>query len=314
MKREEMIVKVEDTPYEISGVWEVPEGFYGHAVVLVSGSGPVDRDGNIPKWKNDLYLSFAKKLHDLGIATFRYDKPGVGKSTGDYYEAGLSDYIAAGVQVLRRVKDIPEARVVTLVGHSEGALIGPAILEQEPADGFVFFSGTTGSGEELLSFQLNALMEEFQKMKGIKGFFLRLINIEKKLRKQNQKVLGKMRDTKDAKIRYRGAQLNAKWYREMLTYDWKRYVHAIPEHSMAIEGGRDIQVQQGSAQAFAEMTGTRAVVISDMNHIMRRRTTPHTFLAIQKEYKKDFAEQPVHPELIQAFQQFFDEVVVTVEK
>lgn len=314
MKTEEIMVQVEGGPYQISGIWEVPEGFYGHAVVLVSGSGPVDRDGNAPKWKNDLYLSFAKELQDLGIATFRYDKPGVGKSTGDYYEAGLSDYIAAGVAVLRQIKARPEVRVVTLIGHSEGALIGPAILNQESADGFVFFSGTTGSGEELLSFQLNALMEEFQKMKGIKGFFLRLINIEKKLRKQNQKVLAKMRGTDAAKIRYRGAQLNAKWYREILTYDWKQYVHAIPEHSMAIEGGRDIQVQQGSAQAFAEMTGSRAVVIPDMNHIMRRRETPHSFLTVQKEYNKDFAEQPVHPELIRAFQQYFDEVVVTVEK
>lgn len=314
MKREEIMIKVDGTPYEVSGTWEVPEGYYGHAVVLVSGSGPVDRDGNIPKWKNDLYLSFANELHDLGIATFRYDKPGIGKSTGDYYEAGLSDYIQAGVHVLRKIKERPEVQKVTLIGHSEGALIGPAILDQETADGFVFFSGTTGSGEELLSFQLNALMEEFQQMKGIKGFLLRLINIEKKLRKQNQKVLAKMRDTKEAKIRYRGAQLNAKWYREMLTYDWKQYVHAIPEHSLAIEGGRDIQVQQGSAQAFAELTGTRAVVIPDMNHIMRRRATPHTFLGVQKEYKKDFAEQPVHPELIHALQQYFDEVVVTVEK
>ncbi|MFC4353941.1 alpha/beta hydrolase [Chryseomicrobium palamuruense] len=314
MKREEIVFQVEGTPYEISGVWEVPEGYYGKAVVLVSGSGPVDRDGNIPKWKNNLYLSFAEALHDLGIATFRYDKPGTGKSKGDYYEAGLSDYIAVGVEALRKIKDRPEVQMVTLIGHSEGALIGPAILAQVPADGFVFFSGTVGRGDELLSFQLDELMNEFQQMKGIKGFLLRLINVEKKILKQNQKVLAKMRNTTEVKIRYRGAQLNAKWYREMLTYDWKDYVYAIPEYSMAIEGGRDIQVQQGSAVAFAEMTGTKAVVIPDMNHIMRRRATPHSLLAIQKEYKKDFAEQPVHPELIQAFQQFFDEAVPPVEK
>lgn len=313
MKREE-IVLTSSSPYQISGVWEVPASFTGQAAVFVSGSGPVDRDGNIPKWTNNLYLTLAEALHDLGVATFRYDKPGTGKSTGDYFEAGLSDYIEAAVMALRKVKTFSDVRRVTLMGHSEGALIGPAILAQEPADGFVFFSGTVGSGDELLSFQLEGLMKELRESRGIKGSVFRLLRLESKLRKQNQKVLAKMSDSTEAKIKYRGAKLNAKWFREMKVYDWKDYADAVPPHSVAIEGSRDIQVQQGSAKAFAELTGTKFVVIPDMNHIMRFRKEPHTMMGLQKEYKKDFAEQPLHPELIKTFRHYFSEEETVVEK
>lgn len=314
MNKQEIVFTPPGSAYAISGVWEVPTGFSGQAVVLVSGSGPVDRDGNIPKWKNNLYLTFAESLHDMGIATLRYDKPGTGKSSGDYNEAGLWDYIDAAAEALRTVKRFPDVRQVTLIGHSEGAIIGPAVLSKEPADRFVFFSGTVGSGEELLSFQLTELMKELREISGLKGFFIKLFNVEKKLLKQNQKVLRKMRETKEAKISYRGAKLNAKWYRDMLAFDWKAYKEHVPKHSLAIEGGRDIQVQQGSAEQFAKLTGAKAVVIPDMNHIMRRREEPNTLFGIQKQYKKDLAEQPIHPELVKAFEHFFKEEVALVEK
>src|SRR5262245_31102311 len=49
--------------------------------VIIAGSGPTDRDGNsLQGLKTDAYKQLAEALADLGIATVRYDKRGLGGS------------------------------------------------------------------------------------------------------------------------------------------------------------------------------------------------------------------------------------------
>ena len=53
-------------------------------VLLLSGSGPTDRNGNSPMLpgKNNSLLMLAEGLASNGIASLRYDKRGVGESAG----------------------------------------------------------------------------------------------------------------------------------------------------------------------------------------------------------------------------------------
>ena len=62
-------------------IWSELEKVPG--VVLVSGSGPTDRDGNnalVPD-RIDLLKQIAELLAEAGIASLRYDKRGIGAST-----------------------------------------------------------------------------------------------------------------------------------------------------------------------------------------------------------------------------------------
>src|SRR5450830_1400979 len=62
------------------------------AVVLVHGSGPSNRDEDIAGHK--IFLVLADHLARQGIAVLRYDKRGIGGSTGDYTAATTLDFAA----------------------------------------------------------------------------------------------------------------------------------------------------------------------------------------------------------------------------
>ena len=96
-------------------------------VVLVTGSGPQNRDEEILGHRP--FAVIADALARAGVASFRYDDRGVGKSTGEFAKAtGLdlasdADIVA---ETLGRDPAIDPARV-GIVGHSEGAMIAPIV-------------------------------------------------------------------------------------------------------------------------------------------------------------------------------------------
>jgi alpha-beta hydrolase superfamily lysophospholipase len=107
-------------------------------VVLIAGSGPTDRDGNnplIPAHVDTLKL-IAERLAAAGIATLRYDKRGIGQSTGRPLESlvaqerfflwdhFVADVAAAHAELLRQNEIKPYA--TALLGHSEGGLLALA--------------------------------------------------------------------------------------------------------------------------------------------------------------------------------------------
>ncbi|HTB68542.1 MAG TPA: alpha/beta fold hydrolase [Steroidobacteraceae bacterium] len=100
------------------------------AVVLLSGSGPTDRDETVAAHRP--FAVLADYLTRNGIAVYRYDKRGVLRSTGDYSRvvtATLADDGFAAVKALRARKDIAR---VGVIGHSEGGLLAAMIAADHP--------------------------------------------------------------------------------------------------------------------------------------------------------------------------------------
>ena len=112
----------------LSGTLTLPKGTGPFAAaVLIAGSGPYDRDEALANHKPFLVLS--DFLTRKGIAVLRYDKRGIGKSTGSADAATTLDLAGdseAALAYLRSRKDIDPARI-GLIGHSEGAMIAPYI-------------------------------------------------------------------------------------------------------------------------------------------------------------------------------------------
>ncbi|MGB7439042.1 MAG: alpha/beta hydrolase [Candidatus Acidiferrum sp.] len=97
------------------------------AAILIAGSGPQDRDGSIANHKP--FLVLADYLTRKGFAVLRYDKRGVGQSTGSAEAATTLDLASdaeCALTYLKTRKDI-DAGKIGLIGHSEGAIIAPAI-------------------------------------------------------------------------------------------------------------------------------------------------------------------------------------------
>ncbi|MEO6878284.1 MAG: alpha/beta hydrolase [Gemmatimonadaceae bacterium] len=128
-------------------------------VVIIAGSGPTDRDGNSPllPGANNSLKMLAEGLAGHGIASLRYDKRGVGASraamTGEAdlrFDTGADD--AAGWVTMLR----PDRRfsTVTIVGHSEGSLLGMLAARETGADGYVSVEGAGRSADLILREQL----------------------------------------------------------------------------------------------------------------------------------------------------------------
>ena len=116
---------------ELEGTLTTPRGagpFPG--VVLVSGSGPQDRDESLLGHKP--FLVLADHLTRNGIAVLRFDDRGVGESAGDVATATSDDFTSdalAAVSFLRRQESVA-ARRVGIAGHSEGGLIAPIAADR----------------------------------------------------------------------------------------------------------------------------------------------------------------------------------------
>lgn len=101
------------------------------AVILVSGMGPNDRDGNMMGHK--LYWVIADYLTRQGTAVLRYDKRGAGKSTGKYdytlTSRDFGDDVLCGIEYLKSRPEINPQKI-GLIGHSEGALIATMLAAE----------------------------------------------------------------------------------------------------------------------------------------------------------------------------------------
>jgi len=128
-------------------------------VLIVSGSGPTDRDGNNPDGgRNDSLKRLAWVLAKHNIASVRYDKRGVAASlaaTPDERNLTLDAYVADTVAWGQKLKADPRLGKLILLGHSEGALIATLAAPQLDAAAVISVSGTARPVDQVLRQQLS---------------------------------------------------------------------------------------------------------------------------------------------------------------
>ncbi|PZR57534.1 MAG: alpha/beta hydrolase [Candidatus Meridianibacter frigidus] len=121
----------------LHGTLRLPEGMGPFPVALIiAGSGPTDRNGNSPMLKTDAYRMLASELAKAGIATLRYDKRTVGESAmPGVLEADLrfDMFVDDAVQWVKLLQTDRRFRGVSIVGHSEGSLIGALAAQRVPS-------------------------------------------------------------------------------------------------------------------------------------------------------------------------------------
>lgn len=124
------------------------------AVVLISGSGPQDRDESILGHRPFLVLS--DYLVRRGIAVLRHDDRGVGGSTGSFAASTSDDFATDAMAAIAYLKQRPEidAGRIGLAGHSEGGIVAPMCAAQSDDVAFiVLLAGTGVPGSEILEVQ-----------------------------------------------------------------------------------------------------------------------------------------------------------------
>lgn len=159
-KEEEVTFKNKQTnDVTLAGTLTIPEGKGPFtAVILVTGSGPQDRNEALLGHKPFLVLSdyFTRK----GIIVLRYDDRGVAQSTGDHGAATTADFASdanAAVDYLLSRKDLNIGKI-GIAGHSEGGVIAPlAASKNKQIDFIVLLAGTGIPGDSILNLQADLI-------------------------------------------------------------------------------------------------------------------------------------------------------------
>ena len=77
------------------------------AIVIIMGTGKLDRDGNSKGFRMDIYKNLSDQFVWEGFVTLRFDKRGTHGSAGDFDSAGLSDFTDDAISVVRYAKSLP---------------------------------------------------------------------------------------------------------------------------------------------------------------------------------------------------------------
>lgn len=267
----------------LAGTLTRPAGPARASVLLVGGSGPLDRDGNHPRLRLDVQAQLAHVLTNAGYATLRYDRRGVGGSDGDFMAAGLRDNIDDAMAALAalqvRTGTAPERTF--LLGHSEGALVATSVAATAATlGGVMLLSCPARPGEQTLVWQAEQIVPTLPRPV---RHALRLLRIDPiaKIRANHAKI----RATTTPVARIGGAKVNALWFREFMDYDPRIDLSRITAPTLAITGSKDLQTPPEDLAAISAAAAgpVQTALVDDVSHILRAQTGAPTL----RSYRRD---------------------------
>lgn len=282
--------------FPISGTMALPDAPGPHPVViLIPGSGPLDRNENHSKIKLNCFNTFANHLSEAGFASIRYDKIGIGKSSGDYYRCGFIDNVAtarAACEYSASSPSLDDTRLF-LLGHSEGALIATRLATEAPPGlrGAILLAGTASPGERIVRWQAKRALREMPK--AFKSL-LKCLGINPL--KSQQKLLEQIKSSDAAVLRYRFLlKINAKWFREFLAYNPAGDFPHITRPLLAITGDKDLQTPVFELEKMARLAGgvIETYRIPQLTHILRR-----DFTAPSLKHYPELVKNPIDSEVV----------------
>jgi len=230
-------------------------------VIIIAGSGPTDRDGNsvlLPGANNSLKL-LAEGLAEHGIATLRYDKRGIGESKAAMVsEADLrfDTYANDGADWVRRFRSDDRFSSITILGHSEGSLLGMLAVQSSNADGYVSIAGAGRAIDKILREQLgrqlpSALAESANKT-------LDTLLAGNTTTDFAPELAGLFRPSVQPYM--------ISWLR----IDPRVEIAKLSVPVLIIHGSRDAQVPSLDAELLAKAhSGARLVMVEEMNHVFK---------------------------------------------
>ena len=258
--------------FSLAATLSKPEGASGRlpAVVLVSGSGPTDRDEVVSGVA--VLGQIANALADAGFVVLRYDKRGVGQSGGRTESATLLDYaedVRAAVHVLNDRKDV-DPRRIALIGHSEGgslALIAASKEKRLAAVGIMATPGTTGA--ELNMTQVTHVLERSGRPEAE-----RTATLDLQRRIQNAVLTGKGWETIAVPDNVR-RQADTPYFQSVLGFDPEKAMRDVSQPLLILQGSLDTQVPptnadklEGYARQRKKVAPVDVVRIAGINHLL----------------------------------------------
>ena len=295
------------------------------AVILLTGSGPQNRDEEIYGFK--IFQKIADYLTRRGIAVLRYDDRGVGGSTGNTMQSTTEDFAGdaqAAIDFLKKQKNI-DPKKIGFLGHSEGAIIAPMVAANSNDVAFmVLMSGTGVNGGEVLLEQQKLILKA-------SGVADSLINQNLELQKEINKALNNNKDLNDirndiqtfaekdyetlspdikASIKDKKAYINSTvqsqimvfnnpWFKYFINYDPAPALQKVKVPVLITFGELDLQVpvnqnkpKMEEALRLGGNNNFKSIIFPKANHLYQEAKTgsPGEYNELKKEFVPGFLE------------------------
>lgn len=292
--------RVEEVTFEntkagvtLAGTLTLPEkGERYPVVVLISGSGPQDRDSEIVGHKP--FLVLADYLTRQGVGVLRFDDRGVGKSSGDFGTATTLDFAGDVEAAVNFLKNDRKIRNIGLIGHSEGGMIAPLVDSRSGDVAFiVLLAGPGLRGDRILLEQQKEMGKvtgatrkdlEYSSVVNRKCFDLVLesssseeaeVPLKKYMDSLNQagKLPANMRDERGAELWRK--QVLSPWMYFFVKYDPVPVLRSVKCPVLALNGSNDLQVlpeNLGIIKKGLEAGKNRSVTVKELpglNHLFQ---------------------------------------------
>jgi len=290
---EEVVYENKEAGIRLAGTLTFPqEGEKFPAVILITGSGPQDRDETL--YEHKPFLVIADFLTRNGFAVLRVDDRGVGGSGGKTSDATSEDFagdVLAGIEFLKTRKEINPAKI-GLVGHSEGGLIAPMVATKSTDVTFiVLLAGPGMIGEQILYEQGKLINkaagltdEQAQQNQKMQEAIFNIIKTETDSTKRMDRLQRTMtngqyfmlNDEQKAAVDNQVKTVDNKWFNFFLQYDPYPALVKLKCPVLALNGEKDLQVPAKPNLAAIEKALTeggnknfKTVEIKGLNHLFQ---------------------------------------------
>ncbi len=249
----EITFRNEEAGLDFQGTLSYPRvGKAKAGIVLVSGSGPQNRDEELAGHKP--FLILADRLSQAGYAVLRYDDRGLHTSLENFNQSTCYDFLSDAESALAyfRNQDIVKVSRFGILGHSEGGIVAAlAALKPGLLDFGVLLGCPAYAGDQLLLQQSGALMRAEGRPeisiqaaeKANRAIYQLILSKEpgKDLKASLEKTLlsyGVFGKAAKEQIEI----LSSPWYRAFLALDPYPALSAAEVPILALYGSKDLQV------------------------------------------------------------------------
>ena len=284
-------------------------------VILISGSGPQNRDEELLGHKPFLVLS--DFLTKSGIAVLRYDDRGTALSKGDFKTATSADFatdVESAIAYLKTRKEI-NTKNIGLIGHSEGGLIAPMVASKSKDVAFiVLLAGTGIQGDRLLLLQQKLIGkasgisdDDLQKSELTNRKVFDIVNKSSNLEKLNLDLTNYIKQTlnhnpnagkpagmsDDEFVNLQVKQIANPWMQYFIKYNPAPTLEMVKCPVLAINGEKDLQVPPKenleAIKSALSKGGNKKVttkVLPNLNHLFQECKTgsPDEYATIEQTF------------------------------
>ena len=279
-KAQDEVLTLKTTEGELEGTLSIPDKKKDIPLVLIiAGSGPTDRNGNQGEMENNSLKMIASELSKNNIASFRFDKRGIGQSSDAMkeeselrFETYVND-VNAWIDLLAKDKRFSK---IIVAGHSEGSLLGMiASQNNKNVKAFVSIAGAGRPADMLIREQLDKAPDN------IKTIVFSMLDKVK-----NGDTIPNVPTIFYALLRPSIQPYMKSWFK----YDPQLEIAKLKIPVLITQGNMDSQVKENDAVLLSKaQTKASLKIIKSMNHVLK------TCESMDKEIQKAIYSNPDLP-------------------